>query len=552
MLALDRGDRRGDTLACGLIALALASSGLGIAVAAGLLVEVLWRRRQWREAWIALAPLALYAVWWLVYQDTELVRGNIVHAPRFAAGAAAGAVGALSGLTEIRVDASGAIDDAGAALVWGRPLAVAAAFVLAWRLAAVRPLSARIVGLMAMALTFWLLTGLQRAHVGSPDASRYLYVGALFVVLLGVELARGVSLGRAPAVVMACAAGLVVVSNLGDLRTGARYLRSQAPVARADLGALELARAQVPAGYVATSFPGDALHLRQGEPLFRRRGGGGHPGVRPGADRRRARAGAPDRGRRARIDPARGAPSRPRRREHGRGSRGRGGHRRQRRHARCVRPLPACDGRPGRACGEAGAHAPAGRDRPDGAGGQGDGDRAPLRRNLSRPAARPAGRVRVGCPAHRDGPRPAALARPRGARGRRDRMRPPLRRSVETLAAAFVFAGPTVLAFRSGGYYTEPRLLAGIVAWALVLALALTGRAPLPRSRPGWLALAGLVLLTAWSALAITWAPLGGPAVQQVQRLVLYVGALLLALGVLRSPRALRAVEPALAPARRS
>ena len=126
-------------------------------------------------------------------------------------------------------------------------------------------------------------------------------------------------------------------------------------------------------------------------------------------------------------------------------------------------------------------------------------------------------------------------------------MRPPLRRSVAALAAACLFAGPTVLAFRAGGYHAEPRLLAGIAAWALVLALALTGPAPLPRSRPGWLALAGLVLLTAWSALSITWAPLGGPAVQQVQRLALYVGALLLALGVLRSSRALRAVEPALA-----
>jgi hypothetical protein len=280
MLALDRADRRGDTLACVLIALALASSGLGIPVAAGLLLEVLWRR-QWRDAWIALAPLALYAAWWLAYQDTELVRGNIVHAPGFAAGAAAGAVGALSGLSEIRVDAGGAVDDAGAALAWGRPLAVAAAFVLAWRLAALRPLSARIVGLLAMALTFWLLTGLQRAHVGSPDASRYLYVGAFFVVLIAVELARGLSLGGAPAVVVACAAGLVIVSNLGDLRIGARYLRSQAPVARADLGALELARTQVPAGYIATSFPGTPFIFIRADRYFAAAAAAGTPAFSP-------------------------------------------------------------------------------------------------------------------------------------------------------------------------------------------------------------------------------------------------------------------------------
>jgi hypothetical protein len=45
----------------------------------------------------------------------------------------------------------------------------------------------------------------------------------------------------------------------------------------------------------------------------------------------------------------------------------------------------------------------------------------------------------------------------------------------------------------------------------------------------------------------VRWAPLGGPAIQSVQRLVLYLGALLLAIGVCRSPRVLRAMEPALA-----
>jgi hypothetical protein len=59
--------------------------------------------------------------------------------------------------------------------------------------------------------------------------------------------------------------------------------------------------------------------------------------------------------------------------------------------------------------------------------------------------------------------------------------------------------------------------------------------------------LAGLAVLTAWSALSVTWAPLGGPALQSVVRLVLYTGVLLLALGVLWIPRAMRAVEPALA-----
>jgi O-antigen ligase len=122
-----------------------------------------------------------------------------------------------------------------------------------------------------------------------------------------------------------------------------------------------------------------------------------------------------------------------------------------------------------------------------------------------------------------------------------------MRRAVVALAGALLLIGPTGLAFFSGGYYAEPRLIAGLAVWALVLALALTGPSPLPRSLPGQLALGGLVLLTIWSALSVTWAPLRGPAIEAVERLVLYAGALLLAIGVLRTRTALRAVEPGLA-----
>jgi O-Antigen ligase len=122
-----------------------------------------------------------------------------------------------------------------------------------------------------------------------------------------------------------------------------------------------------------------------------------------------------------------------------------------------------------------------------------------------------------------------------------------LRRAVTVVAAACLLGGPTVVAFFSGGYYASSRLPAAIVAWALVLALAATGPAPLPRGLPGRLALAGLTAIAVWSAISLAWAPLGGPAVENVQRVVLYCGALLVAFAALRTPAAMRAVEPALA-----
>lgn len=112
-------------------------------------------------------------------------------------------------------------------------------------------------------------------------------------------------------------------------------------------------------------------------------------------------------------------------------------------------------------------------------------------------------------------------------------------------SAACLLGGPTVLAFFSGGYFAEPRLIAALVAWTLVLALALVGRPPLPHGLPGALALGGLAALTAWSALSIAWAPLGGPAADSLQRLLLYLAGLAVAGATLGA--AARAVEPALA-----
>jgi hypothetical protein len=133
------------------------------------------------------------------------------------------------------------------------------------------------------------------------------------------------------------------------------------------------------------------------------------------------------------------------------------------------------------------------------------------------------------------------------ARAARGVSLPPMRRAILVACTFVLLAGPTVLAFFAGGYFDGSRAVAAGLAWAIVLVLAIAGPLPLPASRPGAVALAGLVALTAWSAVSLAWAPLYGPAIDSVQRLLLYVGALLAAVALLRDPRAARAVEPMLA-----
>jgi O-antigen ligase len=107
-------------------------------------------------------------------------------------------------------------------------------------------------------------------------------------------------------------------------------------------------------------------------------------------------------------------------------------------------------------------------------------------------------------------------------------------------------AGPAVLAFFSGGYFDGPRALAGIVAWALVLAGLVLAPGALPRGRMALLAVGGLAAFALWTLLSTAWAPIPGHAYPYGQLGVLYLGAVLAGAMLLRGRSAQRAVEPML------
>jgi hypothetical protein len=119
--------------------------------------------------------------------------------------------------------------------------------------------------------------------------------------------------------------------------------------------------------------------------------------------------------------------------------------------------------------------------------------------------------------------------------------------AVRLTAAAVLLITPTVLAFHSGGYFDRPRLVAGLVVWALVLAAAVVSPRPLPRSLAGRVALAGLALIALWTGVSIVWAPLSDPATDSFVRLLLYLGVLAAAAALLADRLAAQAVEPVLA-----
>ena len=59
-----------------------------------------------------------------------------------------------------------------------------------------------------------------------------------------------------------------------------------------------------------------------------------------------------------------------------------------------------------------------------------------------------------------------------------------MRRAVLLTATAVLLLTPTVLAFFSGGYFDEPRLIATLTVWSVVLLVAVAGPRPV-EAQPG-------------------------------------------------------------------
>jgi hypothetical protein len=189
-------------------------------------------RRDWRRlAVVCGPPLALYGLWTLGYGGSDVRLSNVGDAPAFMAKMASAAAGGLAG---VGAD-------------FGTALAAVAAIALVWWVSR-GPISARAWGLVAALAGYWALTALTRAHIGEPEAPRYIYLGGVLIVLLAVELtARRLPAGGRALVVAGALVGFAAVGNLGALEGGGRALRDTAAGLRAELAAFELVKSGGPA-----------------------------------------------------------------------------------------------------------------------------------------------------------------------------------------------------------------------------------------------------------------------------------------------------------------
>jgi hypothetical protein len=181
---LDRADEAGDAgevpheLAASLwLALALATSGLGLMTMAAVGVELVVSRAPWRR-WAILAPgPVLWAAWYVANRDANEISTDVGAVLTYSVRMFLGATTSLAGGLEVL----------GVLLALG---AVAYFVLAAWRW---RSLDARTIGALVAPLTFIVFTAVTRLDIVPeipPDELRYSWAVAAYLVLAAVLAAR--------------------------------------------------------------------------------------------------------------------------------------------------------------------------------------------------------------------------------------------------------------------------------------------------------------------------------------------------------------------------
>jgi hypothetical protein len=252
LLVLQRDDRRSDLIATALLSVSMLFSSLGLPFAIGVAVGVLTREDRWRRAYVFGLPIAVFGLWWLGWGHTaesHLTLTNAAKAPLFVLDSIAASIASLLGL------ATPSLDLGSGGLEWGRPLAVAAIGLAAWRIYKMPKVPRQLWVVLAIAGSFWILAGFNQIAGREPTASRYQYVGVVFLLLVGAELLRGVRIEpravRGAAILLAAVTLASIASNVYYLnKAWADGYHPISVLEKASLGAVEIARDTVEPGFV--------------------------------------------------------------------------------------------------------------------------------------------------------------------------------------------------------------------------------------------------------------------------------------------------------------
>jgi hypothetical protein len=293
LICLDREDDRGDIAASVLLAISLLFSSLGIAFAAGAVLDLIFGRRpRGRRLFVSVLPLSLFVFWWTGWghvAKTYVSADNIATTPKFVFEAASAGIVSLMGLAT----GDGSEPDQ-PHLIWGKLLLIAGSLLLIARVVRERKISRGLVVALAIGLTFWVIAGVNRDESRLPTSSRFQYPSAIFLLLIIGEGLRGIRFPRAAVVVAGVGTVLAISGGISLLeREHSERWRPYADSLRSHLAAVEIAGPAANPDFVVFFPPDikaparaylDAVE-RHGSPAFSEEELVSNPAAnRPGAD----------------------------------------------------------------------------------------------------------------------------------------------------------------------------------------------------------------------------------------------------------------------------
>jgi hypothetical protein len=251
LLCLERRDRHGDIAAMLLLCVSLASTSVGVAVTAGVLVMLASSPSRRPRVWVTIVPLVLYGLWYLHYgsHESQVVWANLPKLPGY----------------DTQIGAYGFAAFGNLSLVYGEILLVAGvSWVISqiWRGRALAPHAQ--VGIVG-ALVFWSLVAMTRAQLGEQGASRYIYPSMVFLLLCLIPYLRQVRVPSARAgALLAAGIVLILLSGIQPVVNYAHYRSGYDTEYNARLGAELIAdRTSDPYIQATNELGSQALSARQ-------------------------------------------------------------------------------------------------------------------------------------------------------------------------------------------------------------------------------------------------------------------------------------------------
>jgi len=272
LIAAERGTRRGDLLACGLLALSVFTYTVGLAYLVGVAITVLLRRDRLRRAWIFLIPLLLYAAWWIWAQQFDQGRTEVVSLVSVVKFFARSMAVNATGISGIDIPWMRIIDPhpvrGGSPTPIGWLVGLALTVALIWRVLK-GGLPKSFWASLGVLVTFWLAGAVADTMPGETQvyAIRYLFPGSSALLLVLVDAVSGFRIRAGWAYGLLAVFVFSLAMNLVVLRDGAAFLRDQGTDSRINLAMLELRLGLEPGAQGPSSDEPDFAAFRPGTPI---------------------------------------------------------------------------------------------------------------------------------------------------------------------------------------------------------------------------------------------------------------------------------------------